>query len=57
MALMNLDLDPDGECCERAGVAFLIRASDFGLDTFEATPDPEVGGELDSRRESRDAEP
>ena len=57
MALMNLDLDPDGECCERAGVAFLIRASDFGLETFETPIDPEVAEELESQRESRDAAP
>ena len=57
MALMNLDLDPDGECCERAGVAFLIRASDFGLETFETPIDPEVAEELESQRGSRDAAP
>ena len=61
MALMNLDLDPDGECCEREGVAFLMRASDFGLKAFGTTHDAEADGEADGepefQRESRNAEP
>ena len=54
---MNLDLDPDGECCERAGVAFLMRACDFGLDAFETVPGPGFGGGLEPQRESRHAAP
>ena len=40
---MNLNLDPDGERCERSGVAFLARTSDFGLKSFETTSGSEVG--------------
>ena len=54
---MNLDLGTDGECCERAGVAFLMRASDFGLDSFETAPDAEADGRPQSPREIRGAAP
>ncbi len=49
---MNLDLDPDGECCERAGVAFLMRPSDFGLDTFETPSGPDVDDPRPSQHEA-----
>ena len=53
MALMNLDLDPDGECCERAGVAF----PDFDLQAFRTASDSEGVGAPESQQERRHAAP
>ena len=50
---MNLDLDPDDECCERAGLAF----PDFDLPVFGTVCGSGDAGALQSQRESRPVVP